>query len=104
MRDDVRDVCRRLGQNVRRRRLEKGLSQEKLANDAGLTDYKHVGQIERGATNPTISYLVGIARALGVDVAELLADPSESRSLSDDENETIERALLIVQRHKRRKR
>jgi transcriptional regulator with XRE-family HTH domain len=60
----------RLGKQIRRLRHEHELSQEKVAERAAL-DSKHYQAIEGGRTNGTIASLVGIARALGVKVADL---------------------------------
>jgi ribosome-binding protein aMBF1 (putative translation factor) len=60
----------RLGKRVRRLRLEKEFSQEDLAERASL-DAKHVQAIEAGQANITFASLVGIAKALGVKLAEL---------------------------------
>lgn len=61
----------RLGKRVRRLRQQKGLSQEELAERAAL-DPKHVQAIEGGRVNVTFASLVGIGRALGVKLADLL--------------------------------
>ena len=59
-----------LGQRIRARRRELGLSQEHLAHNAGL-DRSYVGRIERGEHNLTFVSLVKVARTLGCDVAAL---------------------------------
>lgn len=61
-----------LGQRIRAKRRELGLSQEGLAHEAGL-DRSYVGRIERGEHNLTFVSLVKIARAMGCDVAALTA-------------------------------
>jgi transcriptional regulator with XRE-family HTH domain len=65
------DWRQRLGGNVRTLRLERGLSQEKLAVDAQI-DLTYLGGIERGRRNPTLMVMVRIAEALAVDVRQLL--------------------------------
>ena len=62
-----------LGQRIRARRSDLGLSQEGLAHAAGL-DRSYVGRIERGEHNLTFVSLVRLARALGSDVATLTVD------------------------------
>jgi len=51
--------------------MERGLSQEKLAEMAGL-DRNYVGMIERGERNPAVVNIVRLAKALGVKPSELL--------------------------------
>lgn len=65
------DIQKRLGQNVRRLRLEKGWSQEDYADRAGI-HRTYVSDIERGARNPTITVVEKLAKPLGVRVGVLL--------------------------------
>jgi transcriptional regulator with XRE-family HTH domain len=60
-----------VGGNVRRLRLQRGLTQEQLAFEAQL-DLTYVGGIERGRRNPSLLVLVRIADVLGLAPAELL--------------------------------
>jgi transcriptional regulator with XRE-family HTH domain len=59
-----------LGLNVRRAREAKELTQEKLAEKAGL-DPTYISGIERGLRNPGIKNVARLARALGLSTAEL---------------------------------
>ena len=59
-----------LGQRIRSRRSELGLSQEGLANEAGL-DRSYVGRVERGEHNLTFVALLKLCRAMKCDVASL---------------------------------
>ncbi len=61
-----------LGKAIRGLRLETGLSQEALADDAGI-DRSYMGGIERGEHNVALVNLVKIAQALEITTAELLA-------------------------------
>jgi transcriptional regulator with XRE-family HTH domain len=63
-------VLTTLGQNVRRTRETKQLTQEKLAEFAGL-DPTYISGIERGLRNPGIKNVAKIAKALGLTTAEL---------------------------------
>ncbi|WP_456680196.1 helix-turn-helix domain-containing protein [Bradyrhizobium sp. USDA 3311] len=60
--------------NVRRIRIDRGISQEKLAYSTGI-DRSYVGSLERQSKNPTIDLLDRIAEALGVHLSELFARP-----------------------------
>jgi XRE family transcriptional regulator, regulator of sulfur utilization len=72
MPDHLRAVQRRVAGHVERLRRSRGLTQERLAELADISG-KHLGEVERGAANATLNTLVAIARALSVDVGELLA-------------------------------
>ena len=66
------DVRRQLARNLKRLRLEKGWSQEELADQAGL-HRTYVSGVERAVRNPTITIVAALAKALGVAPGELLA-------------------------------
>lgn len=68
-----------IGWNLRKLRVERGLSQERLALAAGI-DRAYVGRVERGSENVTISTLEAMARALAVPVADLLIEPEQGAS------------------------
>ena len=59
--------------NLRRFRLSKGLSQEVLAELAGL-HRTYVGSVERGERNISIDNMERLALALGVDLVALIAE------------------------------
>ncbi|MGC8990419.1 MAG: helix-turn-helix domain-containing protein [Verrucomicrobiia bacterium] len=59
-----------LGLNVRRQREAKKLTQEKLAELAGL-DPTYISGIERGLRNPGIKNVAKLAKALGLTTSEL---------------------------------
>lgn len=63
-------ILRALGLNVRRQREARTLTQEKLAEKAGL-DPTYVSGIERGLRNPGIKNVARLAKALGLTTAEL---------------------------------
>jgi transcriptional regulator with XRE-family HTH domain len=63
-------VLAALGQNVRQRREARELTQEKLAEKAGL-DPTYISGIERGLRNPGIKNVARLAKALGLSTAEL---------------------------------
>src|SRR4051812_46158224 len=65
-------ILRPLGSQLRRLRLERKLSQERLAELAGL-NYKYVGRIELAKADPGADVLVRLARALMIPVGELFA-------------------------------
>lgn len=60
-----------LGMAIRAIRKEKGISQEELADFAGI-DRSHVGRIERGERNVSIQNVIKIAGALDCSAWEML--------------------------------
>lgn len=62
--------------NVRRIRVALGVSQERLAFDAGV-DRSYLGGMERGEANPTVDVLERIATTLGVPLSELFVEIGE---------------------------
>jgi len=66
----ARPVLAALGQNVRRRREARELTQEKLAEKAGL-DPTYISGIERGLRNPGILNVARLAKALRLTTAQL---------------------------------
>lgn len=60
-----------LTMNLIKLRAARGLSQEKLAMEAGL-HRTFVAHVERGARNISLDNIEKLATALGVSVAELL--------------------------------
>jgi transcriptional regulator with XRE-family HTH domain len=69
-------LAQTFGANVRRLRLERGLSIEVLADEVGLA-YTYVGQIERGTRNPTLAVVDRFAVALSVPPLDLLNSNSK---------------------------
>ena len=61
----------RFGAAVRRRRIELGLTQEDLAQAAGLSQ-RYISVLERGENSPTLNVIFRICRALDVSPMELL--------------------------------
>jgi transcriptional regulator with XRE-family HTH domain len=60
-----------VARNLKRLRRERGLSQEELADLAGL-NRNYVGMVERQENAPTVDTLEVLAKALQVDAAKLL--------------------------------
>jgi XRE family transcriptional regulator, regulator of sulfur utilization len=68
----TRTILRSLGEEVRERRKQRNLSQEALADQAGVHS-NVVGRLERGSYNITVLTLLAIAMKLNTSVLELFA-------------------------------
>ena len=55
---------------IREIREERGLSHEKLSKQSGVSS-SHIGYLENGEREPTISVLCKLAKALNVDIKDL---------------------------------
>jgi transcriptional regulator with XRE-family HTH domain len=65
-----------LGEAIRLARVERGLSQEQLA-DAAHVHVTHLGGVERGVRNPNYATIVKLARALGVTPGAIVTRADE---------------------------
>lgn len=72
-----------LGEAVRRARSRNELTQEELAEAAGV-HRNYIGDVERGETNVGFLNLLKLADGLGLSPAELLKRYEAERRLSDE--------------------
>ncbi len=92
----------KIGEKLRRLRIENGLTQEELANRAYLTK-GFISQLERDLTSPSVATLKSILDVLGVELAEFFQDmphPSvvakkSARVLSSESSDTCEIYFLL---------
>lgn len=66
---DKNTILINFGKNLRSTRLEKGFTQEHLANELGI-EISQISRIERGVINTSITTLYSIAKVLNVNVSE----------------------------------
>lgn len=60
------------GQVLQALRLEKGLTQEALALEAG-TERSHISALERAEKGPSLNTILRLARALGVSAGQIMS-------------------------------
>jgi transcriptional regulator with XRE-family HTH domain len=89
---------------VKRRRMEAGLTLEQLAERANLTP-NYIGTVEHGQRDPSLSTLQGLANGLNVSLAELFGPPPalspaalEMAELFNDAPEDMQNATLKLLR------
>ena len=61
-----------IGQNIRKHRLAKEITQNDLAFMCGDKDWSQISRMERGLVNFSISYLLLVAEKLEISPKELL--------------------------------
>jgi len=67
----MEDIRKKFGKHLRKLREAKNLTQEELADIAGM-HFTYIGQIERGLRNPSLVNLHKLAKALRVSAGQLL--------------------------------
>jgi transcriptional regulator with XRE-family HTH domain len=87
-------VDRRLGQRVRARRLEIGMSQERLAEILGIT-FQQVQKYEKGVNRIAASRLLAIATALDLSIGRMFEgiSPPKGAGVAEDESALFNMAL-----------
>jgi len=65
------DSSKRLGENLKKLRLKKKMSQGDISRKLNV-DRAYISSIENGRMNPTLSTLEKLAEALGISSSELL--------------------------------
>ncbi|MCL2504439.1 MAG: helix-turn-helix domain-containing protein [Coriobacteriia bacterium] len=78
------NACTEFGCHLRSLRAERGLSQEELANLAGL-DRTYISSCEAGRRNVTLRTLIRLAKALGITPEEMLPEFSETAIVGECE-------------------
>lgn len=66
-----KEYLQRIGGNIRKRRDEKGMSQQELADNSNIAK-STVQRIEKGELNPTILILQMICDSLEIEISDLL--------------------------------
>ncbi len=91
---DAADALRRLvGENIRKARHLRELTQQDAASSVGL-NFRYYQEIERGLRNPTLDVLFAIANVLKVSAADLVdvdGQPRLQKPLMDTTTEAPKR-------------
>jgi transcriptional regulator with XRE-family HTH domain len=72
----MNDIRKRLGRRIRALRAGLNLSQEELAEKAGISA-KYLGEVERGVGNISIGRLNGLADVLDIRLTDILETEHE---------------------------
>ena len=68
---DMNRISTKLGQNLKKIRTQKKMSQGDIARNLGV-DRGYISSIENGKKNPTLATVDKLSKALGVSADELL--------------------------------
>lgn len=83
-----------IGDNIKRIRTAKNLSQKEVTTISKL-DAAQYSRIENGKTDPSVSTLERIAKALGVSLAELFAATDELKEINSHDKTLMEKVALM---------
>lgn len=84
----------KIGDNIKRIRLAKNLSQKQVITVASL-DAAQYSRIENGKTDPSATTLERIAKALGVSLSQLFAATDELNEISSHDKTIMEKISLV---------
>lgn len=98
LKDMKKTIARILQENIKSLREKKGLSQNELAEKAGLSRI-HVARIESFARCPSVDALQCIADALGVDSYEILVGDNYQTLISGQakRNEILDEVVKSIE-------
>ena len=91
-----------LGDNIRKIREAKNLTQKQVALSCKM-DPGQYSRIEHNKTDPTLSTLVKIAKALGITLAELFSADDLLKDVNSIDKSLMEKISLIEQLDKKEK-
>lgn len=95
----MNNIKKKIGNNVKRLRLAKGLKQSELAELVGVED-KTISRIEVGGNYPSVDLLVRMSKALECELTDFVNFSDkiiESYSeLSKEELETVKNFISII--------
>jgi transcriptional regulator with XRE-family HTH domain len=77
------DVQKGFGAEVKRRRVQLGISQEKLAERANL-HRTYVSDVEAGKRNPSLASIQRLTLALGASLGAIFASVEDGKKADDD--------------------
>ena len=86
----------KIGEKIKLRRIEKGLSLQELAERMGYANKSSIARIESGAIDPPQSKVVKFASALDTSVADLMGWIEEKEKLGEKDDELSENVKKLV--------
>lgn len=92
--DNLSELKRQIGCNIRGLRNQKKWSQDALAEAADLS-CKFIGEVERGTVNPSLDTLRKIANALDVEIAALFLT-DRVYMLTGKEIANVKSAMMVL--------
>lgn len=89
-----KSVNMKVGENIKRIRTAKKLSQKEVIAIANL-DSAQYSRIENSKTDPTVTTLEKIAKALGISLSDLFASTDELKEINSYDKTIMEKVALL---------
>lgn len=90
---------KRVSKNTKAKRLERGLSQQDLANKTGLT-VRYISRLENTSPNITLDVLERLVKGLGCSISDLVGD--EKKALASGSEDILDQTIHFLQSLKSR--
>lgn len=94
-------IKKKIGNNLKRLRLEKGLKQSELAEIVGVED-KTISRIEVGGNYPSMDLLVRLSEALGCELVDFVNFSDKIiesiNELSKEDIKAIEKFVNLIKK------
>ena len=85
-----------IGEKIKQRRLEIGMSQRELARKMGYSDNSTLNRIEKGTVDVSQAKVVQFAKALNVSIAYLMDWEEDEKSTDEQMLTDAEKKLLSL--------
>ena len=92
---DLKAIGMDIGERIRKIREARGLSQKEVANKIKM-DQSQYSKLEKDRTDPSLSTLVKVAKALGIQLSELFASDA-LRDVNSYSKSVLEKISLVEQ-------
>ena len=79
-----KELSKRMGNNIRKIRTNRGFTIEKLASEADM-EYTQLARIELGQINTSVFQIYKISQALSIDISELFKDLDLEKNLPENQ-------------------
>jgi len=83
-----------VGENIKKIRMAKGLSQKEVTITSGL-DTAQYSRIENGKTDPSVTTLERIAKAMNISLADIFSTNGELREINSSDQTIMEKISLV---------
>lgn len=90
-------LYKNIGRRIRTKRQERHLTQEKLAEQAGIS-LSFLGHIERGTRKLSVETLIKLVQALECSADELLGSGQANRQIRLSARELLQQAMLLAEK------